>query len=205
MLERCHACVVGGDDHRLRSLSTMAGRIGFASVAAVPDGGMPLPDPHGTPLTYFLVHHRLEEEAMHAIIGAIRGSEDDSICFAPLILIIDDCPFELVLRYIRFGYDDVISLPEKRDVLVARLSHQLDCETVYFQTDSYLGPDRRRMDRPSDMPDERRTGRAHTRLTIIRSIDKGVRVIRQELVGETPRGLARHTALLPGAGISRHP
>jgi hypothetical protein len=193
MLQGSHAYVVAQTALQNRSLVKLASRAGFSSVATVLGADAAPLDHDGEHLSFFLLHHQLSEPVMRAVIGAIRNSPNDNVRFAPVILIIDDCPFETVLKFIQFGYDDVIALPEKREELVSRLSNQLNTEVTYFEANDYLGPDRRRMELPTDTPDERRTGRhAHTRYTIVRSIDKGVRIARQELHGHAIEPAGRH-------------
>lgn len=188
MLEQCHAYVVGRDEEHDHGLVQTAGTLGFVSVSGLFRKGVPrLDEKLTTPCLFFLVHHRLEEEALRSVIAAVRYSEDDHIRFAPLVLLLDDGPYELVLRYVRLGFDDVITLPERRELVASRLCGQLGHEIIYFGTSGYLGPDRRRMERPSDTPDERRIGQhSHTRYTIIRSPERGARVLRSEVFGPLP-------------------
>ena len=69
-------------------------------------------------------------------------------------------------------------------MLQRRLIGQLSWDQVYFQTQDYLGPDRRRMELPDVPPDSRRTGQApFTRLIIRRDGDQGARVVRREAFG----------------------
>jgi hypothetical protein len=97
-----------------------------------------------------------------------------------VIVIADDCSFEKVLSYVRMGFDDVISLPEKRDVLVQRLLAQLHTEHLYVETPNYFGPDRRRMD--IEVNDSRRQGMAgHARFYIRRLPDQGIHIVRHEI------------------------
>lgn len=185
MLEQCHAYVVGRDEEHDHSLVQTAATLGFVSASGLFRKGTPrVQERRNYPCLFFLIHHRLEDQVLRTLLTAVRCSEKDQVRFAPLVLLLDDGPFELVLRYVRLGFDDVIALPERRDLVVSRLCGQLGQEVTYYKTSGYLGPDRRRMERPSDIPDERRTGRdAYTRYTIIRSPEKGVRVLRQEDFG----------------------
>ena len=50
-----------------------------------------------------------------------------------------------------FGFDDVICLPEKRQILTQRFERQLLTSHLYFRTETYLGPDRRRMERATEV------------------------------------------------------
>lgn len=197
MLERCHVYVVGRDEEHDYSLAQTAGTLGFTSVSRLFRKGVPRVDEARTRLSFFLVHHLLEDQALRSVIATVRRSQSDLIRFAPLMMLLDDGPFELVLRYIRLGFDDIIALPERRELVASRFCTQLDQEFTYFETPSYLGPDRRRMEMPSDPRDERRTDQhPFTRYTVIRNADKGVRVLRKEVFGDVSAGPARQTAAL---------
>ena len=98
---------------------------------------------------------------------------------------------------LRLGFDDVITLPEKREVIVDRLVGQLNSEHLYIQTDSYLGPDRRRMEFPGAPTDSRRMPDSpHVRLHIRRSVERGVQIVRQEIRGRR---------VLPGGNVAHQP
>lgn len=205
MLAQCHCYVVGRDEEHDHSLMQAAGTLGFASVSKLFHKGLPVIDQSRPRLSFFLVHYQLGEETMRSLVTRIRRNESDQIRFAPLILLLNDGPYELVLRYVRFGFDDVIALPERSELISARLCNQLDREFTYFETHDYLGPDRRRMERPDDVPDGRRTGRhRHTRHTIIRSVDRGVRVLRTETVGDLPDGQSARPAQREQEFHARH-
>lgn len=199
MLDQCHAYVVGKDEEHDHSLIQTAGTLGFTSVSALFRNGTPRPEERRFfPCLFLLVHHRLEDKVLRSVITTVRCSESKQVRFAPLVLLLDDGPYELVLRYVRLGFDDVIALPEQRKLVASRLCGQLGQEMTYFATSGYLGPDRRRMERPADTPDERRTGRhPYTRYTIIRSPDTGVRVLRLEEYGGDPDKSSLNAAGVP--------
>jgi hypothetical protein len=185
MLQGCHAYIVAQTAAQNRSLVKLASRAGFSTVGTVLGTDSAPLDHDGEHLSFFLLHHQLGETVMRAIITAIRHSPNDAVRFAPVVLIINDCPFETILKFIEFGYDDVITLPERREVLVSRLSNQLNSDHLYFETDGYLGPDRRRMELLSSaVSDERRTGHhPHTKYTIRRTAEKPIQILRTELIG----------------------
>ncbi len=120
---------------------------------------------------------------MVAVRNLIRSSDDPRVRYAPIILFADDCDFEAYTHYIRLGFDDVLTLPDKREMLVARLEHQITGEHVYYQTEDYLGPDRRRMELAGHS-DPRRGGepRSYSRHTIHRSIETGAHAVRSEFL-----------------------
>jgi CheY-like chemotaxis protein len=194
MLEQCHAYVVGKDEEHDYELMKAAASLGFTTSSKLFRKGLPQVSRSRTRLSFFLVHHHLEDASVRSLVARIRRDPSDQIRFAPLILFTHDGPFEVVLRYIRFGFDDVIALPERRDLVAGRLASQLEQEFTYFETADYFGPDRRRMERPGAEPDERRSGgHPHTRHTIIRSVDRGVRVLRVETLNDNREALQRDT------------
>jgi DNA-binding response OmpR family regulator len=176
MLSACKALVVGKSDSQVEFLTRTAQRCGFAFVESA--RGAPLP-PARTLLRYFLIHYLLGDDALRSILPQIRRGTDE-VRFAPVIIIADDPPFERVLEYVQMGVDDVISLPEKREVLVQRLATQLYSEHMYVETADYFGPDRRRME--LGVSDSRRVGLAgHGRYFIKRNPDRGVQIVRHEI------------------------
>jgi DNA-binding NarL/FixJ family response regulator len=179
MLERCHAYLIGGDDAQTRLLEKIAVRVGFASTTAVTDLSVDVIEAR---IAFFLVHFKLPVAVKRATLEAIRHSQNDAVRFAPVILIADDCTFETILENIRLGYDDVVSLPERRPELAQRLESQINGDHLYIQTGDYLGPDRRRLD-IQEPHHERRTGAYHhEQLTIHRSIDAGVRIVERRVM-----------------------
>lgn len=204
MLSECNAFIIAPSNDEAAQLVSMAERVGFGDVAT---SFQPHAMQHG--LTFFVLHFRLNDDAMGAVIEQVRHSADDETRYAPIILFTDDCPVDRLLRYIQLGFDDVIALPEKREVLEARLAGQLKAEHVYFETDTYLGPDRRRMELPTHR-DERRTGAApFTTLAIRRDPIQGVSVQRRHTIAQPQRPMPNENThylprrLMPGAAASR--
>jgi PleD family two-component response regulator len=184
MLSQCRAYVVAQSGAQNRSLSHLAERAGFGFIGSVLGERRVSIEASRGDILFFLLHHALTDRTQTSVIRRIRECEDEAIRYAPIALVIPDCPYETVLKYVRMGYDDVITLPEKREALIGRLRGQLDTEQVYFETPDYLGPDRRRMEIAAHYRDERRTGDlAYTRLVVHRSIDKGVRILKREIFG----------------------
>lgn len=134
-------------------------------------------------VTFFLVHGDLSDEAKRSVLLNIRSCADDRFRFAPIVVLTRDGPFEDVLKNIDLGFDDVLVLPDNPELLQRRLFGQLTRDQIYFQTEDYLGPDRRRMELPDTPPDRRRIGvGGFTRLTIRRDGDSGARVVRREII-----------------------
>jgi len=176
MLSACKAIVIGTTTGQVRSLTAMARKCGFTLIE---DPGAGLPQPK-MPVTYMLVHYRVGDAVLDSVIRAIRGG-DRNTRFSPIIVIADDCDYELILHLVEMGVDDVISLPEKRDVLVQRLAGQLWSEQLYVETANYFGPDRRRLEQ-STHDDERRAGPAgHALYHIQRIPDFGTKIVRHQI------------------------
>lgn len=204
MLAVCNAFIIAPAPAEATQLGRMAERVGFGDIASSFSPHRPV-----HPLTFFILHYRLAETAMQRVIEEVRGSDDTEIRYAPIILFTDDCPVERLLGYIRLGFDDVIALPEKREELATRLGGQLQSEQVYYETDDYLGPDRRRMELPTHR-DERRTGTApFARLIVQRDPTKGIRVRRHQTIGQPQRAMPQEATQFlprqstPGASVSR--
>jgi DNA-binding response OmpR family regulator len=133
------------------------------------------------------MYRHLSEDVMVNIRNIIRRSEDRNVQFSPIILFTEECDFDTYVRYVKIGFDDVLTLPDKRDMLVARLENQITSEHIYFETADYLGPDRRRLELPGQT-DPRRGGesRSYSRHLVQRSVTEGSRPIRSDLLSNTP-------------------
>ena len=180
MLELCRAIIVAPTPFDGRTLAEVATELGFGDIASVFDSdsgnGMKYP------VSYFLVHHRLADTDCGDVIDAVRHIDRKGLRYAPMVVMLPDTSGESVRKFVRMGFDDVISLPQSQVQLTARLGTQLDRDITYYETADYLGPDRRRMDADSAM--HRPTGiSAHTRLTIRRSPEHGTRVLSRQLRG----------------------
>jgi PleD family two-component response regulator len=177
-IARCDAILVAEDKTAATLLERIAAGAGFRAIESVFNPGARPATP--AKVKFFLVHYQMGDLAKAALLKSVRSSRDDDLRFSPVVLIIDDCSFEDVLKYIDMGFDDVISLPEKAEVLHGRLSSQINASVVYIQTTSYLGPDRRRMELELRSDHQRQGEFKHSRLTIRRDTALGTKV-----VGET--------------------
>lgn len=183
MLSDCISFVIASSAQNSLELERVAERIGFGAVSSA---RRPVADQRGR-LPFFLLHYQLSDAAMRAAILEVRGAEHDDTRYAPIILISDDCPVGRLLHYIKLGFDDVIALPEKREILESRIAAQLHADQHYYETPDYLGPDRRRMEVPG-RHDDRRTGTTpYYQLTIRRDPIDGISVLRRQMIGQQHR------------------
>ena len=179
MFESCRAYVMAANLRDSLALETAAHHLGFGEVVCGLDS--PAHAGHtGTTITYFFLDYRMRDEELVDTLAAIREERSSRLCYSPVILFTADQVAETVVRYVRFGFDDVISLPARRDELAERLADQLYGEQLYIETKDYFGPDRRRLDRGAEL----RLGISpHTRLVFERDPRRGVRVLDREVRG----------------------
>jgi DNA-binding response OmpR family regulator len=179
MFESCRAYVMAANLRDSLVLETAAHHLGFGEVICGL-GGAAHAGRSATTITYFFLDYRMRDEELVDTIAAIREERSSRLCYSPIILLTADRAAETVLRYVRFGFDDVISLPARRDELAERLADQLHAEQVYIETKDYFGPDRRRLDRGAEL----RLGISpHTRLVFERDPRRGIKVLHREVRG----------------------
>lgn len=196
MLGLCRAIIVAPTPFDSRALAEVATEVGFGDIASIFDdtdtsNGLKYP------VSYFLVHHRLADADCADVIDAVRHIDRKGLRYSPMVVMMPETSSESVRKFVRMGFDDVISLPQSQVQLTARLGIQLDRDIVYFETADYLGPDRRRMD--ADGALHRQTGISpHTRLLIRRDPDYGIRVLNRQLRGHQHfHAAAAETQLAP--------
>jgi hypothetical protein len=160
-------------------LERIGRRAGFVELQ--PLGGGTSSGPSSRKLNYFLTHHELGAETLMAVLRSVRSSIIDDVRFAPVVLFAADGPFEQYLEYIEMGFDDVITLPEKAKIVEQRLIAQLDTEHVYFETSTYFGPDRRRMEVEAPSEHKRATmPHSHVRHYFRRDPQRGIVLARSD-------------------------
>lgn len=181
MLEQCAAYLIARNERHTTALERLARRLGFGHVEPLYSRRTFLPDENQPVLKFFLMYRHMDERLMTTVRDVIRASPDPNIRYAPIVLFAEDCDFESYLRFVKLGFDDVLTLPDKRDMLVKRLEGQINADHIYFETDTYLGPDRRRMEAPGHT-DPRRGGEQHSRIrySIHRTVAGGSSVTRTE-------------------------
>lgn len=180
MFESCRAYVMAANLRDSLALETAAHQLGFGEVVCGLGNSAATIGRSGTTITYFFLDYRMRDEDLVDIIAAIRQERGGQLCCSPIILFTADRAAETVLRYVRLGFDDVISLPARRDELAERLAEQLHGQQLYIETKDYFGPDRRRLDRGAAL----RLGISpHTRLVFERDPRRGIKVLDREVRG----------------------
>lgn len=178
MFEHCRAFVFASHPHDSRVLELIAHHLGFGEVAS--GLGDSATGTSRAAVTYLFVDYQLPDDVLQDVIEAVRSERSTTLCYSPIILFTDECGPDMARRYVHMGFDDVIGLPEQRDVLAERLSAQLHSRQVYFDTEGYFGPDRRRLDHGSEL----RVGISpYTRLVFQRDPRHGIRVLERQQRG----------------------
>jgi hypothetical protein len=180
-LTGCRAHLIAGTAGQLKTLGDLARKTGFRRVTE----GMPARQPSDAlAVTYYFFHYQLDDERLRAALAAIREHEDPSTRFAPAIMIIGQASATDVLRMVGQGFDDIVALPEKAPILEKRFALQVNAPIMYYETDSYFGPDRRRLQkllRPE--ADLRQAGTyQHRRYTIKRVPNAGVQILSRQVI-----------------------
>ncbi|UYO00650.1 MAG: hypothetical protein KIT02_05400 [Devosia sp.] len=105
---------------------------------------------------------------------------------APVVLVAQDCDLDTFLGYVEMGFDDILCLPDNVDLLIDRLAAQFNTDYIYVETDSYFGPDRRRMEVPdASHPARVSNAHLHTRLTIHRTLADGPMIVQKQNFWDT--------------------
>ncbi|MET3924115.1 hypothetical protein ABIE28_000224 [Devosia sp. 2618] len=179
----CAAIIIAPNASCSNELLSLAGRVGFG--AAVDHDRTVGLDPDLQP--YFVMHYAISDTAKASLLCSIRQSSVTKVQYAPIVVIMPDGPFEQTIHYIKMGFDDVISLPEKPRILSTRLAGQVWQDRLYIETEDYLGPDRRRMDlMPHESQNRRQGGSKHARITFVREPGAGIRILNRQLVLRPP-------------------
>ena len=179
VLAHCAALVVAHDEFDSAALISLGQKVGFGVVA---DFSHFTNDWSAHRLLFFLVHYGIGIAAKRQLLEKLRRANSINIGFAPIVLFLQDGPADEVLDYIEMGFDDVICLPEDSHVLSARLANQVGQEHIYIETRTYLGPDRRRMELPGHSHPQRTGEVDFTNLTLLRTPEVGVQILRRQLV-----------------------
>ncbi|KRA42588.1 hypothetical protein ASD80_09100 [Devosia sp. Root635] len=180
VLAHCAAIVVAHDEPDTAALISLGEKVGFGVVSGSADFAGN--DWHIHRILFFLVHYGIGMDAKRQLLDRVRHAGSVNICFAPVVLFLQDGPGDEMLEYIEMGFDDVICLPENSHIVSTRLASQIGQEQTYIETRRYLGPDRRRMELPGHSHPERTGDQDHTNLTLLRTPEMGVQILRRQLI-----------------------
>ena len=178
ILPHCVAIVRSQDERDGAALMKLAEKLRFGAVVA--PGVRIVPHDFDHRLVFFLVHFDFDMAGRHQAIKAVRQSGSVSLSFAPVVLFLRDASQAEILSNVELGFDDVVSVPADGRAIATRLARQVGQEHLYIETRNYLGPDRHRLDRELAVPPSRKPEEPHARLTILRTIEDGVAIVRRQ-------------------------
>lgn len=191
MFEQCRAVIIGADPHQSRTLELIARNLGFGEAVDYSEGGSGVAKAH---VTFCFVDDQMPDEGLLEVLDVVRTERRNHLCYSPVILFTEDASAEATLRYVRLGFDDVVVLPVSRSNLREQLGRQLYEDQVYIETKDYLGPDRRRMDRGSDL---RITASPYSQVLFYRDPERGTRILGREQRGYRFRTRDTNTHFMP--------
>jgi hypothetical protein len=178
ILAYCAAIIMAQDERNRAALMSLAEKLRFGAVLA-----------HSTALgherfdhrlVFYLVHFDFDTEAKKKVLHDLRHAGSVSLSFAPVVLFLRDGTPEDIQFNVELGFDDVINVPLDGRAIATRLAAQIGHEHLYIETRNYLGPDRHRLDKPGQA--RRKAVEEHAQLTILRTPEAGVQVVRRQVV-----------------------
>ncbi|MDB5538360.1 MAG: hypothetical protein JWQ89_87 [Devosia sp.] len=172
---RACAYVVGPPDGPGAALMDLARGIGFPTVLSYAGIAAADTQAHQTPLLFFLFAAVDDVAGLKPVADAIRFSPSRRIRFSPLVYFSESPSADAIKTCVEMGFDDVLTLPFTQQRVSARLDLLVEHTQVYFETATYLGPDRGVRASPH------RAGAQYRRLELIRTPARGVSVMRDDM------------------------
>lgn len=158
------------------ALTKLAEALGFTSIFAFADRSTAEKQSARTPLVFFLCAAVGDLKSLKAMADGIRNSRADAIRFAPLIYFARNPGLDTIRACIQMGFDDVIAVPFG-DAVQQRILRQVGHTQVYYETETYFGPDRRDRNAARDTTADTSQFR---RYEIMRSAEKGIDVLHDD-------------------------
>lgn len=183
------AFIVGPQDGPGLALKQLSTDIGFRRVEWLSDVSEAEEQAKTTPVCYFMFPSSLNEATLRQVSALVRGSRNRQVEFAPLISFCE-VPSERNIRtYLNMGFDDILVPPFHAKNVKARLELQMARRIIFFETATYFGPDRRRMEGfNADGHALRGKGGDHRRIEMVRDPNIGVKILKDERFKARPRG-----------------
>jgi hypothetical protein len=175
------AYIVGPENGPATALRDLARRIGFDSVHPYKSVAVAEQQTLVTPLIYFLFAAVTEPRKLKPVADAVRLAPSKRVRFSPMIYFSESPSLETIRACIGMGFDDVITLPFTLARIEERLERQVERTLVYYETDTYFGPDRRNRMEDEEVHSGRGSGGQYRRLEIMRSTNAGVNVLKDDL------------------------
>lgn len=174
MLADCGAVTFAPNDASAGALGTLAGQLGFGSVANYTQ----FADLPKDQLTYFLVHGQLPDGSKQRIIHGLRSSGHIFRRYAPIVCVLPSGPRHQIVPLVQMGFDEVLFVADGVADMKHKLHEQLQHELLYVEATHYFGPDRRRIERVDPNDSRRKHGGSECRkFRIVRDPRMGIAVM----------------------------
>lgn len=195
------AFIVGPDDGPGLALEQLSEEVGFKEIFWFSEIGEVEEQSKRTPMCYFLFTSALSLELTQDIAQLARKSRNRQIKYAPLICFCETPVQRTIRSYLNMGFDDILIPPFSGEYVETRMKLLLGRKTVFYETDQYFGPDRRRMmggtkDRGHA---KRGDGGDHRRIELVRDANVGVKILKDKQFKTQP---LRHSS--PAARQNQH-
>lgn len=142
-------------------------------------------------LNFFLFDYSAEFSESVKKINQLRSSKNLKVRFAPLICLVESPSKEAFVKCVNAGFDDILTLPWSATKIGERLAAQVDSTSIYFETNSYLGPDRRKYFLDEKVQIQAAPGLSHgfRRFEFSRNPHTGVHITSDRVIGRAPQRL----------------
>ncbi|MEQ1769355.1 MAG: hypothetical protein ABL879_05900 [Devosia sp.] len=177
---KASAFVVGREDRAGGALAQIARDAGLDPVQRYEGLAKAERQSKKTPLLFFLCAAVDDVRSLKPMADAIRFSPSAHLRFSPIIYFARSPSIEAIRGCINMGFDDVIALPFSAEQLRTRFARQVGTVQIYYETPTYFGPDRRERGAEDEANPRRGTGGQYERFEIIRSVEKGVEVLKDD-------------------------
>lgn len=150
-----------------------------------------------SPICFFLFPASENDRFITERVRDIRTSKERNICFAPIILLTPDVHRDKISLGLSLGFDEILAPPWTTQLLRARFHRQLTNAFDYFSTETYFGPDRRRLESQQIdyyAKDRRDQSYNFRRYSIRRHTLNGVEILTDERF-EVRNGVKRYSSL----------
>lgn len=181
------AFVVAPPDGAGGALVQLGMEVGFETVAFYAGPQQVLAQSRRTPVCFFLVSSSVPKSQISDFVTEIRLHSDTNLKYAPMLYLSEDPSARTISFCMQSGFDDIVAPPFTAARLTERLKAQLGSTKVYCRTDTYFGPDRRRLERPGDPVNERRgAGGSFDIMDVRRDLRAGINVRKRRVGPVTP-------------------
>lgn len=179
---------MGTNPNSVSLIGDIAADLGFAAVrpyACIADSNR-ISKVH--PINFFLFDYSPEFEKTKAWIDEIRNCHHLRVRFSPLICFVESPSQEIIIECVNAGFDDILTLPWSARKFKDRLFKQVKHKNIYFETDTYFGPDRSRYTKEHQHSGAVPTpGLGFRRYEFVRDKQYGVQILQDRVIGKAPK------------------